>query len=237
MSSIEREILVAILKTTTKNNHVKVEEISKEARVPSEVTRRFLIKFHKENFLKLKDEDKVVVAGWQRLKIAEKAIILGADIERTSRFLTWSEFESFSKSIFEVNGFKVKKNLHFTWLKKKWEIDVLGLKNPIIISVDCKHWHKRWSGAASIRAAIDQIERTRALAKASKDIMDKIGIRGWKHAYFIPIVLSLSPSQHKFYKRTPIVPIFQLKDFLENVVFHLNEINSFHVTYTSLDNF
>ncbi len=66
MSSIEREILVAILKTTTKNNHVEVEEISKEARVPSEVTRRFLIKFHEENFLELKDEDKVVVAGWQR---------------------------------------------------------------------------------------------------------------------------------------------------------------------------
>jgi len=237
MSVIEREILVAILKATVEDNHVRVEDISREARVPRELTRRILINFHEKEFLKLEDGDKVILSDRQRLRIAEKAIILGADIERVARFLTWLEFESFSKSVFETSGFKVKKNLRFTWLKKRWEIDILGLKRPIIISADCKHWHKKWSGSASIRAARDQIKRTRALAEASKNIMDKIGIGGWKHAYFIPIILSLSPSQHKFYKGTPIVPILQLKDFLENVIVHLSDVTSFHVLYTPLNKF
>ena len=234
--AIKREILVSILGSTIENNNVRVEDISKGARVPRELTKEILMKLHKEKLLKLED-NKVIVDSLQRLKIAEKAITLGADVERIARFLTWIEFESFSRSVFEANGFEVKKNLRFTWLKKRWEIDILGLKKPIIISADCKHWHKKWGGAASIRAAKNQIERTKALAKASRNIMDRIGIIGWRHAYFIPVILSLSPSQYKFYKRTPIVPILQLKDFLENVIIHLDEITSFHVFYPSLNDF
>jgi len=234
--AIKREILVSILGSTIENNNVRVEDISKGARVPRELTKEILMKLHKEKLLKLED-NKVIVDSLQRLKIAEKAITLGADVERIARFLTWIEFESFSRSVFEANGFEVKKNLRFTWLKKRWEIDILGLKKPIIISADCKHWHKKWGGAASIRAAKNQIERTKALAEASRNMMDRIGINGWRHAYFIPVILSLSPSRYKFYKRTPIVPILQLKDFLENVIIHLDEITSFHVFYPSLNDF
>ncbi|HDO41960.1 MAG TPA: hypothetical protein ENH03_03560 [Candidatus Bathyarchaeota archaeon] len=235
--AIKREILVSILESTIENNNVREKDISKGARVPHELTKEILMKLHKEKLLKLEDADKIIVDSLQRLKIAEKAITLGADIERIARFLTWIEFESFSRSVFEANGFEVKKNLRFTWLKKRWEIDILGLKKPIIISADCKHWHKKWSGAASIRAAKNQIERTKALAEASRNMMNRIGISGWRHAYFIPVILSLSPSQYKFYKGTPIVPILQLKDFLEKVMIHLDEITSFHVSYPSLDDF
>lgn len=237
MHSIKREILVNILKNTAESYDVEVEDVSRDAKVPRELARMVLRKFNEEGIINLKANDKISVNSQQRLKIAEKAVLLGADIERVTRFLTWLEFENFSKSAFEASGFKVKKNFRFTWLRKRWEIDILGLKKPLVISADCKHWHKRWSGSASIRAAKNQIERTKALAEASKNLMNRIGVNGWKHAYFIPVVLSLSMPRYKFYKRTPIVSILQLKDFLEKVIVHLDEITSFHVSYVSLNEF
>jgi hypothetical protein len=116
-------------------------------------------------------------------------------------------------------------------LKKRWEIDIIGVKRPMVISADCKHWRRKWSGSASAKAARGQAERTKALAEASRRIKSKIGINGWMYAYFIPAVLSLFPSQYKFYEKTPIVPILQLKDFLQNIIIHLDEVNYFYVSY------
>jgi len=239
MSPIEGEILVTILKKTRNHCCTKMEDISREAHVPSELTLEALDKFHKEDLLEIRN-DEIIINEEQRLKIAVKAVSLGLNIERIARSLTWSEFEKISKIAFEANGFTVKMNFHFTWQKKRWEIDIIGLKKPIVISADCKRWCQKWSGAASIKAVENQIKRTRALAEASRNITSKIGINGWEYAYFIPIVLSLLQSQHKFYEGTPIVPIFQLKDFLQNIMVYINDVNRFYVSYAvqkSLDEF
>jgi len=230
MSLIEREILAALLKKTMDYCQTKIEDISREVRIPSEPALEVLGKFLKEGLLKIRGNE-IIVNEEQRLKIAVKAVSLGSDIERIARSLTWSEFEKLSMLAFEANDFTVKTNFHFTWQEKKWEIDIIGLKKPIVISADCKRWRQKWSGAASIRAVENQIERTRALAEASKNIMNKVGVDGWEYAYFIPIVLSLLPSQHKFYERTPIVPILQLKDFLQNIMVYINDVNKFYVPY------
>jgi len=227
---IGREVLVTVLKRTLERSDTRVEDISEEARIPLSLTRNILEGLRSEGLLELTD-DKVIVGGGNRLKIAIRAINLGSDIERVARLLTWSEFEDFSVLAFETNGFNVKRNFHFAWLRKRWEIDVIGLKKPLVISADCKHWHQKWSGSASVKAAKSQIERTKALAEASRKMRDKIGITGWEHAYFVPIILSLLPAQQKFYEKTPIVPVLQLRDFLQNIIVHLNEVNNFHIIY------
>lgn len=234
--STEREILVAILKRTVESSEARVEGIGEEAHVPISLTENIIRRFHDEGLLKL-TQNLVVVDGGSRLRIAVRAISLGADIERVARFLSWSEFEDFSTLAFEADGFVVRRNFHFSWLRKRWEIDIIGLKRPLVISADCKHWSQKWSGIASIKAVKSQIERTRALAEASKSIGSRIGIAGWSHAYFVPVVLSLLPSQQKFYERTPIVPILQFRDFLQNIIVHLDEVNSFHVVYGGLGKF
>lgn len=232
---LEREILIHVLRTTRETNNVWIEDVHRETRIPKDLTNEVLRKLHGEDFVILSG-DTVTVDGEQRLKMAARAVELGADIERVSRFLNWEEFEKFLTFSFEADDFQVKKNFRFTWMKKRWEIDILGLKKPIIISADCKHWYRGWSGAASIKSAKNQLERTKALAEASTsgNIRSKIGIERWEYAYFIPVILSLAPSQHKFYEGTPIVPVLQIKDFLQNVIVYLDEINRFHVSFRSL---
>jgi hypothetical protein len=231
----EREMLIQILRETREKSSVKTEDVNRESKIPKDLANEILRKLHVEGFLKLNGEIASVDSG-QRLKMAARAVELGADIERVSRFLNWEEFEEFSTLSFEANDFQVKKNFRFTWMKKRWEIDILGLKKPIIISADCKHWRKGWSGAASIKSVKNQIERTKALAEASGsgNLRSEIGIEKWEHAYFVPVILSLAPSQHKFYEKTPIVPILQIRDFLQNVMVYLDEINKFFVLFKSL---
>ena len=227
----EREILISILQATREDNRARIKDISRESRVPIDLVSQVLASFENKG-LKL-SEDTLLITSELRIKMAVRAIELGADIERASRFLKWDEFEKLSTLAFEKNGFRVKKNFRFSWMNKRWEVDVLGIKEPIIISADCKHWHKGWSGVASIRAAEKQVERTKALAEASisKNLRSRIGINGWKHAYFIPVILSLAPSRYKFYEKTPIVPILQLKDFLQNIIVYIDEVKAFHIVF------
>lgn len=226
----EREILIAILKNTRDKASSDIGSICRDAKVPQAEVSETLNRLHEIRLLRL-DGDKVIVTGGQRLKIAVRSINLGSDVERVARFLTWSEFEQFSRESFELNGFKVITNFRFRWLGKRWEIDLIGVKKPLVVSADCKHWHRGWSGSASAEAARSQVERTKALADVSRRIRGKLGISGWEHAYFVPVVLSLYPSQHKFHEKTPIVPILQINDFLQNLIVHLGEVAHFYIQY------
>jgi len=221
----EREVLVSLLKLT-KEDTTEIDSLSQEAHVPVQVVRDILRK-NAEIVTYVPSLRLVTVNLEQRLKIAIKAIELGVDIERVCRSLTWLEFEDISILAFETNDFMTKKHFRFRWADRRWEIDILALKEPLIICADCKHWHHGWSGSGSRKAAELQTERTKVLAEASKTLNGKIGVSKWENAYFVPMILSLIPANQKFYKDVPIVPVLQLRDFLPQISAYLDKITHF----------
>jgi len=221
----EREVLVSLLKLTSEGA-VKLDSLSQEARVPVQVVKEVLRR-NSDLLTYVPSLKMVAVGSEQRMKMALKAISLEADIERVCTFLTWLEFEDISILAFEANDFETKKHFRFSWSNRRWEIDIMGLKKPLIICADCKHWRHGWSGSGSRKAAEMQKERTKALSEASKTLDDKIGARIWKHAYFVPMVLSLVPANQKFYNGVPIVPVLQLRDFLSQIPAYLDKIAHF----------
>jgi len=223
----EREVLVSILRLT-RQGPVKIGDIAKDARVLNQVVHQVVEKGSGLGLIEL-DGKSISAQGVQRLRIAYRAIELGADIERVCKLLAWGEFEDISVLAFEANDFKIKKHFRLRWSGRRSEIDILGLKEPFVASVDCKHWHYGWRGSASRKAAEKQAERTRALAEASISLGDKIGIEKWKDAYFVPMVLSLMPSAIKLYNCLPIVSVLQLRDFLQKMPVYIDEIKHFHV--------
>jgi len=103
----------------------------------------------------------------------------------------------------------------------------LGLSEPIVASVDCKQWRRSWRGSASRKAAEKQAERTAALVKASATIGWKLGTMDWRDARFVPIILSLMPGAFRFHKGVPIVPVLNLRDFLQKMPGYLDKIAYF----------
>ena len=221
----EREVLVSMLKLT-KEGTIELESISQEAYVPVQIVREVLRK-HVNLVTYAPSSRSVSINSEQRLKLVMKILELGADIERVCDSLTWLEFEDVSIIAFEANNYKTKKHFRFTWANRRWEIDILALKEPLIVCADCKHWHQGWSGSGSRRAADMQAERTKNLYEVSKSINDKIGMGNWKHVHFVPMILSLVPGNQKFYKGVPIVPVLQLGDFLTSMPAYLYQILHF----------
>lgn len=227
-SRVDREILTSILKLTLEGP-VSKALLSKDARVPSQVTDEALRRFFDDGLIRLSDKA-VETSLTQRIKVAIRALEFGADFEKVCGFLSWQEFESVASMAFEANNFTVERRFRFAWAGRKWEIDVLGCKEPIIACADCKHWHHGWGRSVITKAVEAQVERTKALAESlhSNDMMHrKLGLTSWKQRTLVPLILSLVPSPFKFYKKVPIVPVLQLQNFLNELPAHTNVVTSF----------
>jgi Holliday junction resolvase-like predicted endonuclease len=222
---VKRDILTSLLRLT-KTGLVQKGLIKKEARVSVQVMESVLGKLSEEGFIKQK-RDLIEVSPSQRISLAVQALKLGSDFEQVCRFLEWTEFEDIAGKAFEANRFRVLKNFRFKHGGKRWEIDVLGCREPLIVCVDCKHWHHGWSHAAIVKAAGAQTERTRAFAEALPSYYQKARLTEWKSATLIPLILSLIPGGFKFHNNVPIVPVLQLQDFINELPLEADSLTHF----------
>ena len=210
--SVERNLVLSLLKLT-KEGTVLIESLKNDARIPSAVMVKLLDKLQNENLIYQK-LNSIEVDSNSRLKLAVKAASLGADIEHISDLLCWQEFEEIAALALKYNGYVVKNNVRFKHEGKRWEIDVVGCKKPLVICIDCKHWQRAISSSVLHRIVDLQSQRTLALADSLPNISLEFEFAKWEKAKFIPAVLSLIPSTFKFYQKVPVVPVLQLQDFI-----------------------
>jgi len=227
--AVERNILISILKLT-KSGPVAKELVSRDANVPAQVADEVLKKFCDAGLVEWKNKS-IEVSSNQRVKIAIHAIKSGADFERVCRVLEWIEFENIAAMAFEANNFTVKRRFRFKWTQRRWEIDVLGCREPLIACVDCKHWSHGWRESAIRKAVEAQALRTKVLAEALPSLQKEIGLVQWRQATLIPVVLSLVPGPLKFYNKVPIVPILQLQNFLNELPAHVTSLTHFRAYF------
>ena len=209
---IERDLLISLLKLT-KDRPVLIECVNQDARIASDIVRKLLEKLQNEDMIYLKD-DIVEVNSGNRLRLAAKAASLGADVERISAFLRWQEFEDIAAIALERNGYVVAKNVRFKHARRRWEIDIVGCRKPLVLCVDCKHWQRGVKPSALRKIVEAQVERAQALADALPSAALKAECVKWNKAKFVPVILSLIPSSLKFFDNVPVVPVLQLQDFL-----------------------
>jgi len=223
--NIERELIISILKLT-KNGPVAIDVVRKDAKIPSAIAEDLFKKLQNDGLLYL--QNKVIdVDSLKRLKLAVHAIELGADLERVSGFLDWKEFENIAAIAFERNGYSVKRSLRFKHAGRRWEMDIIACKKPIVACVDCKHWHHGMYPSAIRRIVEEQVERTSALAESLPKLTEKIDCASWNRVKLLPAVLSLTAVRSKFYNKVPIVPVLQLQDFLNQLPAYADSLKHF----------
>ncbi len=103
------------------------------------------------------------------------------DLQQLSIKLTWQEFERLLTNALEQCDFKVVKNYHFTAgaHKKRWEIDVIGIRGQLLVAFDAKHWTRTTQAPSALeKAATNQKARVAALATYSKlgDLIFQFGL-------------------------------------------------------------
>jgi Mn-dependent DtxR family transcriptional regulator len=230
--SVECNLVISLLKLT-KKGPVLTEDVNRDARIPSSTARKLMEKLQNEGLIYLK-QGSVEVESNGRLKLAVKAASLGADIEHISNLLCWQEFEEITAFALKSNGYTVSNNVRFKNAARRWEIDVVGCKKPLVVCIDCKHWQHAITPSVLKRIVDSQVERTRAFADSLPNIALKLECTKWSEAKFIPSILSLIPSSFKFYYEVPVIPILQLQDFLNQLPICTESIKFFPKNFNSL---
>lgn len=227
--TIETQILVSLLKLT-KQGPFRKELLGRDARVSMPVVNEILENLC-QSMLCQQRGGVVDVTSIQRVKVAVRAIRLGADFERVCTFLQWKEFENLAAEAFRANGYSVTNNFRFKHAGKRFEIDLLACMEPLIVCVDCKHWHHGWSRAAIVKVVEMQVKRTEALADAFPIVHEKakIKIENWRQTLFTPTVLSLTQGPFKFHNKVPIVPILKIQNFLNELPAHAHLLTHFSI--------
>lgn len=230
--SVECNLLISLLKLT-KEGPVSNELVKKEAHLPTATTKKLLEKMQNEGLVYLK-QGIVEVEDGSRLKMAIKAVSLGADVENVSNTLCWQEFEKIAALALKSNGYAVSNNVRFKHAGHRWEIDVVGCMKPLVVCVDCKHWQHTIAPSALRRIVDSQVERTAAFADSLPTPSLNLECTSWSEAKFVPAILSLLPSSFKFYDKVPIVPILQAQDFLNQLHCYIGSLKFFTRSFSSL---
>ncbi len=217
----------------TKKGPVLIENVNNDARIPSSTAQKLLGKLQNEGLIYLR-EGSIEVEKNSRLKLAVKAVSEGGDLEHISNLLRWQEFEEITAFSLKNYGYTVSNNVRFKGAARRWEIDVVGCKKPLVICIDCKHWQHAITPSALKRIVESQLDRTKAFADSLPKIKLNFECTQWNKAKFIPCILSLMPSSFKFYYDVPIVPVLQLQDFLNQLPVYTESIKYFPKTFNSL---
>jgi Holliday junction resolvase-like predicted endonuclease len=230
--SVERNIVISTLKLT-KNRVALIEDVNKEAHVPSSVACQLLQKLQTEQLINLKDGN-IEADSTGRLQLAVKAVSLGADIEVISNLLCWQEFEEIASYALKNNGYTVQNNVRFKHGGRRWEIDVVGCKKPLVVCVDCKHWGHAIATSALTKIVNAQVDRTEAFADSLPNVKLQIPCTQWEKAKFVPVVLSLLQGAYKYVHEVPVVPVLKLQDFINQLPLYTEELKVYHKTFPSL---
>ena len=230
--SVERNLIVSLLKLT-KENAVLTKDLKNDSRIPSAAMLNLLRKLQNEGLVYLK-QDFVQVDSGMRLGLAVKAASLGSDVEHISNLLCWQEFEEIAAFALGKFGYAVAKNVRFKQAGRKWEIDVIGCKKPLVVCIDCKHWQHAIAPSALRKIVDSQVERTIALADSLPNLSLNLECTKWNNAKFVPAVLSLMPSSFKFYNMVPVVPVLQMQDFLNQMPVYIESLKFFSKGFNSL---
>ena len=175
-----------------------------------------LVELHETGALTLVGE-RIRVSPDQRMRIAELAIALGSDPEKVARQLRWQEFETFAEHVLTQNQYATTAHFIFKCATRRFEIDVLGSREPMVLCIDCKHWHQGWFPSRIMSAAKNQLLRVESLSHVFGRHEERLRTIGWKSVRLLPVVLALADPSSKFVDGVPIVSALRLRTFLSEI--------------------
>jgi hypothetical protein len=199
------------LKATKGKDEFSFEEISEYTRIPLEDIPILL-----ESLYRVAGVDNPYDLRSSRFKVFTFLTESSSNLEDAASLLRWREFESFTSMILSHLGFDTVLGYRFSFSNRRWEIDVLGFREPIVVAVDCKHMRRGYSGmlSRSIRMHKARVEAFAHILRCSfHRIVDR-----WRIIRVIPVIVTLKRSAHTIVDGVPVVHISALRDFIDSAL-------------------
>lgn len=201
-----------LLRETRSGGSFSVEAVSEFSRIPLEDTCILLARL--ASLLGL-DLDSSKLGFEDRFKVFLFLVRFSSkSLEDASSLLGWREFEKFSSFVLTCLGFEVFESFRFSCGGRRWEVDVLGFREPFVLALDCKCLRRGYR--YTVGRAVDlHLRRVEALASTVRSRFKSL-VSGWRRVLVTPILVTLKRSGFKVYRGVPVVPIGSLRGFAES---------------------
>jgi Holliday junction resolvase-like predicted endonuclease len=143
----------------------------------------------------------------------------GELIEKIIEEMNWKEFEKIVGEILRTHDFNVYNSFRFK-IRKNYEIDVIGIKQNIILGIDCKKWKGgRYKNSGLKYAISKQKKRTVEFINFLKNNPNEKKFFGIeiKKIKLVPLIVTWLEEDLKIYDNIVVVPIWKLNEFLLNI--------------------
>lgn len=176
----------------------------------------FLSRMEAAGLLGRQADHQWLFAGAAKVRVAMRAIQLGEPERSILDALTWQEFEDYVAAAFDFHDFVVHRRFRFA-TQRRFEIDIVATRKPILFSVDCKHYGIRLGKSSALRTAVEeQIQRTEALAATFAAHQAALECIGWHNCILLPLLVTMLSEDLVFHENVPVVPAARLNAFLLN---------------------
>lgn len=227
---------IALLHETRQSSPCQIGDLATSTKSCRSLVKESLLMLQETGVLTVEDET-ILVSPEERLRIAELAIAAGADPEKVARELRWQEFESLTNRLLSRDGFATVNHFVFKAEGRRLEIDVVGAKEPMMLCIDCKHWHYGWHPSKIAAAARNQMLRVLSLSQVLPVYTAKLPIGKWRSARLLPIVVTLADVSSKLVEGVPVVSALRLRSFLSELSPWVDNLRFVDARMSSLGSF
>jgi hypothetical protein len=151
---LRRRLFIALL--ASKVERVEFEAISNTVGVSPEGVRAFVRRVGHVNA----DAFTAILGEGAWMTVVEEAVREGVPLDVIADAIPWQRFEALTGAALIRHGFEIRRNVRFRAEGRRWEIDVLGLRERDLLCFDCKQWKKGGKGGAVRASAMLQRART-----------------------------------------------------------------------------
>jgi len=218
------------MKTTLKSTIKEILDQSKETGIVDDLECVDTNLCYELN-LHVNAEEKISVDREKRIDLAMLLVEQGVEIVDVVELMTWKDFEGLVASILTENNFRCTESFRRrgTADVKGMEIDVIGIRGGIALSVDAKMWSVRGGKGSALRTAAEkQKERTNRLTTQLDRLSKKIPSMTNRQYNIFPIMVTWLVEEVEMHEGVPVVPVFKLNGFIQDFEMYEDRIVSYN---------
>ncbi|HZY47357.1 MAG TPA: restriction endonuclease [Candidatus Bathyarchaeia archaeon] len=200
-------VLVECLKLSRGATRIGLDDLAARAQTNESSTRRVLARV-----LPGYDSSSISINRRERVQIAIEVARIGR-FREAAKDLTWQEFEEFGNECLNEAGFRTDKNVRVNGDGRAWQIDIVGFRGNLVLTVDCKHWTAPSYTSRLEIAAEHQRQATSHLltTRAEQSLAGDAAIQA------LALILTLMEPPAQFLSGAVLVPVERLQSFLNEV--------------------
>ena len=194
------------LRLTQKDGRVDIDEVGSKAGSSPKLARKVL-----SDALGRQVKSTISITPSDRFNLALLAA-RGGSLDKAAESLSWQEFEEFTEECLQDAGFEVERNIRFKGTSRRWQIDVVGTRNQLVLCIDCKRWkppnYKSKFTQAVLHSKASTQEFLNSFARARISEGD---------VFALPIILTVKDPPQATSDGVIILSILKLANFLQQV--------------------